>query len=197
MKIKLILSFFLIVLSFSSFSADQINVYPTHWWIGMKNPKLQLMIHSNQDLPSKKISINHPGILVKSVHQPENKHYLFVDLELSKTVSAGTYLLTLSDGTKISYELKARQNNSQIHQGVRSNDLIYLIMPDRFSNGDPSNDRYADLRDNSSDRANPYARHGGDLIGLQNKMDYLKDLGITAIWMTPILENNMPQIITT
>jgi glycosidase len=194
MRTKMIISFLLILCVFNSFSAEQLNVYPSHWWIGMKNPRLQLMIHSENDLPAKKVTVNHPAIIVKAVHQPENKHYLFVDLELGKTVTAGTYQLTLSDGTKISYELKARQNKKQIHQGVRANDLVYLIMPDRFSNGDPSNDSFGDLRDNSSDRSNPYARHGGDFAGLQNKLDYLKDLGVTAIWMTPILENNMPKM---
>jgi glycosidase len=194
MRFKILVSFLLILSAFNSFSAEQLNVYPTHWWIGMKNPRLQLMIHSEKDLPVKKVSVNHPGILVKSVQQPGNQHYLFVDLEIGKTVSAGTYQLTFSDGTKISYELKERNNNKQIHQGVRANDLIYLIMPDRFSNGDTSNDSFGDLRDNSSDRANPYARHGGDFSGLQTKLDYLKDLGVTAIWMTPILENNMPKM---
>jgi glycosidase len=173
---------------------NTINVYPTHWWVGMKNPKLQLMVHGDHDLPAQKVSINHPGILIKAVHQPENKHYLFIDLEVGRSVPAGNYQLSLSDGTRIRYELKTRANGKGIHQGVRSNDLIYLIMPDRFSNGDPSNDSYPDLLDNGSDRNDPYVRHGGDLAGLEKKLDYLKDLGITAVWMTPIQENNMPKM---
>jgi glycosidase len=194
MKLRILYIITLFVSSISAFAGTQLNVYPTHWWVGMKNPKLQLMVHADHDLPAKKVSINHPGILVKSVQQPENKHYLFIDLELGRSVPAGTYQITLSDGTKIPYELKARRKSKNIHQGVRANDLIYLIMPDRFSNGDPTNDSYPDLRDNCSDRNNPYVRHGGDLKGVENKLDYLKDIGITTVWMTPIQENDMPKM---
>jgi len=160
----------------------------------MKNPNLQLMVHGEQELAKGKITVSHPGLLVKAVHQPENKHYLFVDLQISSTVRPGKYTLKLSDGTLFTYELKARKTDKNIHQGVRSNDLIYLIMPDRFANADNTNDAYADLRDKDTDRTNPYVRHGGDLKGISNRLDYLKDLGVTSIWMTPILENDMPKM---
>ena len=88
--------------------------------------------------------------------------------------------------------MKVRVKDALVHQGVRSEDLIYLIMPDRFVNGDPSNDAFKDLRDTLSDRKNPYARHGGDLAGVASKLDYLKELGVTSIWMTPVMENDMP-----
>ena len=194
MKLKILLALSWVTCFTSVFSATNIDVYPTHWWVGMKNPNLQLMVHGEQELAKGKITVSHPGLLVKAVHQPENKHYLFVDLQISSTVRPGKYTLKLSDGTLFTYELKARKTDKNIHQGVRSNDLIYLIMPDRFANGDNSNDAYADLRDKDTDRTNPYVRHGGDLKGISNRLDYLKDLGVTSIWMTPILENDMPKM---
>jgi hypothetical protein len=194
MKLKIVLTLSLITFFTAVFSATNMDVYPTHWWVGMKNPNLQLMIHADHDIAKGKVTINHPGLLVKAVHQPENKHYLFVDLQISNTVGPGKYTIKLSDGTQFNYELKARKTGKNIHQGVRSNDLIYLIMPDRFANGDSTNDAFADLRDKDTDRTNPYVRHGGDLKGISNRLDYLKDLGVTSIWMTPILENDMPKM---
>jgi len=194
MKLKISLTLTWVTFFTSVFSATNIDVYPTHWWVGMKNPNLQLMVHGEQELAKGKITVSHPGLFVKAVHQPENKHYLFVDLQISSTVRPGKYTLKLSDGTLFTYELKARKTDKNIHQGVRSNDLIYLIMPDRFANGDNTNDAYADLRDKDTDRTNPYVRHGGDLKGISNRLDYLKDLGVTSIWMTPILENDMPKM---
>ena len=194
MKLKIVLTLSLITFFTAVFSATNMDVYPTHWWVGMKNPNLQLMIHADHDIAKGKVTINHPGLLVKAVHQPENKHYLFVDLQISNTVGPGKYTIKLSDGTQFNYELKARKTGKNIHQGVRSNDLIYLIMPDRFANGDSTNDAFANLRDKDTDRTNPYVRHGGDLKGISNRLDYLKDLGVTSIWMTPILENDMPKM---
>lgn len=194
MKSRIILSFCLTLFSFVVLADNNINVYPTHWWIGMKNSSLQLMIHSETDLQKGKVTVNNSAIAVKAVHQPENKHYLFVDLEIGRSVKPGQYVINLPGGRKISYELRSRKVSRNIHQGVRANDLIYLIMPDRFVNGDEKNDAFADLRDSSSDRNNPYARHGGDLKGVESRLDYLNDLGVTSIWMTPIQENNMPKM---
>lgn len=182
---------FLLLFFIVKSSNAQLNVYPSHWWIGMKSNKLQLMIHHNQDL-SDKIKIQQPGLLIKNIHQPENKHYLFVDLEILPTAKPGKFTFNFSNGSILNYELKQRSKSSFIHQGVRSNDLIYLIMPDRFANGDPTNDQFTDLLDQNADRSNPYFRHGGDIAGIQSKLDYLKDLGVTALWMTPLTENNMP-----
>lgn len=172
-------------------SIAQINVYPSHWWTGMKHSSIQLMIHSNENLtPS--LTFKSSSIAIKKIFQPENKHYLFVDLEILSSAKPGIYTMVFSDGKTFNYELKSRVKNASMHQGVRSEDLIYLIMPDRFVNGDPTNDAFKDLRDTLSDRKNPFARHGGDLAGVASKLDYLKDLGVTSIWMTPVMENDMP-----
>lgn len=193
---KKVLIVFVLLSSLLLQLSAQIKAYPSHWWVGMKHNTLQVMLHASTDL-SKSVKVKYPGIVVTKVHQPENKHYLFVDLLLLPTVKAGTFDFVFEDGSTLTYELKSRVDKSQkalVHQGVRSNDLIYLIMPDRFVNGDPSNDQYSDLKDKVADRNDPYSRHGGDLAGVTQKLDYLKDLGVTSIWMTPVLENNMPKM---
>lgn len=192
LMIRFIYSVFFLLTSSISFS--QIQVYPTHWWIGMNMNQIQLMIHSSGNL-SKSIKSNSSHLVIKKIDQPENSHYLFVDIQISPQAKAGIYNLELGDGQLIKYELKNRTARyPQVHQGVHAKDLVYLIMPDRFVNGDPSNDSYLDLRDSESDRTNPYARHGGDIDGVIANLDYLKNLGVTALWLTPVLENDMPKM---
>jgi glycosidase len=175
--------------------AQQVNVYPTSWWTGMKHNKIQLMIHGDKDL-SKILSINYPGVKLLKVYQPENKHYLFADLEISPATKPGSFAVKMGDGKSFMYKLQPKSKNSGITRvrGVHANDLVYLIMPDRFANGDPANDEVPDYEDKQSDRSNPFARHGGDIKGVEDKLDYLKDLGVTTIWMTPLFENNMPRM---
>ena len=193
-KLVCLFNIFFLLASFS-FATEAINVYPAHWWVGMKNNKLQLMVHSSQDLPQS-VKVTGIGLSVQKISQPENKHYVFIDLLMLPNAQPGIFRFIFSNGKSFDYELKQRKKSlgGAMHQGVNAADLIYLIMPDRFANADPNNDQFVDLRDNSSDRNNPYARHGGDLAGVVSKLDYLKNIGITSIWMTPILENNMPKM---
>ncbi len=170
------------------------NVYPTHWWVGMKNPSLQLMVHSTKDI-NKNVIVTDPAITITSVHQPENKHYLFIDIVIKPNAQTGNYTFQFGDKSILQYELKKRETgHSNLHQGVHSSDLVYLIMPDRFSNGNKSNDAFSDLKDSISDRNNPYARHGGDIAGIVSKLDNLKKIGVTTLWMTPMMENDMPRM---
>lgn len=195
MKFKKILPILIVlVLVIHAHLFAQYAIYPSNWWVGMKYNTVQLMIHSDQDI-STKITLNQSnGVTIKKIFQPENKHYLFVDIEILATAKPGSYSFTFPDGKGFNYELKQRVKTAYSKQGVHSNDLIYLIMPDRFVNGDTTNDHFDDLKDKSSDRDNPYARHGGDLQGVKSKLDYLKELGVTALWMTPVVENNMPRM---
>ena len=175
------------------------RVDPTNWWVGMKNPALQLMVYGTQ-IKGSKVTINYAGVTIKKVHEVENPNYLFVDLVISSKTKAGKFLIELSPKTpsntgqasKIthSYELKMRD---QKPQEINSKDLIYLVLPDRFSNADPSNDKFADMADPASDRNNPFLRHGGDLQGITNHLDYFTELGITTLWLNPVIENNQPQ----
>lgn len=176
-------------------AAQEFEVYPTHWWTGMQYRQLQLMVHSDSDIP-KTVSISYPGVRVVKISQPENKHYVFIDLEIATTTKPGSFDLRFSDGKKLRYQLKQKSslNGKQRVQGVHSDDFIYLIMPDRFSNGDPANDVQRNYRDTVAERSNRLARHGGDIKGVQDHLDYFKDLGITTIWMTPVMQNDMPMM---
>ena len=181
--------------------AQDVEIYPTNWWVGMQDPKVQLMIRYNNigNLATKfKESTNldlADGIILKKVHTVENPNYLFLDLEIKADAKPGIKTFTLNEEglkKKIQYELKPRRSGmgTNYAKGISSEDLVYLIMPDRFSNGDESNDKFTDLNDSESDRKNPFLRHGGDLRGVMNHFDYLKKLGVTAIWFTPVIENN-------
>jgi neopullulanase len=185
-------------------TADRIE--PLNWWVGMKDPRLQLIIHG-QNIASSSVAINYPGVKVERVSKTENPNYLFVDLTISPDCRAGTLSLQLYQDVEIRkgkrnsstkriaktypYELKVRSDFVKA-QGVDASDLIYLLMPDRFSNGDPANDKYPNLADTQSDRANPFLRHGGDLQGIINHLDYFKEMGVTALWLTPVIENDQP-----
>lgn len=169
---------------------------PTNWWVGMKNSKLQIMLYGT-DLKGASVSIRYPGVTVRKVNTVENPNYLFVDLNIAPQTKAGSFTIELSKRqgaqtlkTVYPYTLKKRDQRPQT---IDSRDFIYLIMPDRFANGDPSNDKFADMADTASDRRNPYLRHGGDLQGVTQHLDYLKDLGVTAIWLNPVIENNQYQ----
>lgn len=157
----------------------------------MKNPKLQLMIHG-KDIGNDAVTLSYPGVKLEKVNKAENKNYLFLDLLISSAAKAGNLKIKLA-GKTINYELKvkSKEDGSSRVQGVTSQDFIYMLMPDRFANGDPSNDHFPDMRDTAHDRNNPFDRHGGDLLGVQQHLDYIKDLGATTIWMTPVVENDM------
>jgi glycosidase len=162
----------------------------------MKYNKVQLMMYNPTGLP-KAVSASYPGVKILKQTQPENSHYLFVDIEIGAATRPGTVNFKTADGKTIPYVLKSRVKGNGVSRvkGVGSEDLVYLIMPDRFVNGDPSNDQFADLEDKTADRSNPFARHGGDMQGVQSKLDYLKDLGVTTVWMTPVNENDMPRMV--
>jgi len=186
--------FFLPVLFLFYFSVAQneIKVYPTSWWIGMKNPRLQLLIQGN-NFNRNGFKINYPGIKVDSVLSLQNPDYLIVNLTISPDAKPGNLKLDFN-GSVVNFplEIPASGKGVSYARGIQSSDFIYLLMPDRFSNGDPDNDHYANMRDTVADRNNPLARHGGDLQGVINHLDYIQQLGATAIWLTPVIENDMP-----
>jgi len=186
--------YFLISISF----AQNIKTYPTNWWVNMKNPELQIMMHGEKIGNAKSITTAYPGVTIKKINKVENKNYVFLDIIISKTTKPGNISFTANFGTtskKISFELKERRikNGISYAQGITSKDFMYLILPDRFSNGDESNDRVAGMKDQSLRRDTVFNRHGGDLKGIQNHLDYLTDLGVTSVWLNPVWENDMPE----
>ncbi|MEP6713630.1 MAG: cyclomaltodextrinase N-terminal domain-containing protein, partial [Ferruginibacter sp.] len=194
-------NFFFTILFFGfllASSAQNINVYPTNWWTGMKWNKVQLLLHgSSADFNKQTVTVKYPGIKLNKINRLENGRYLALDITISSAAKPGVVDIIFKDGSKtntIKWPLNKRRDGrgTAFAQGVRSSDLIYLLMPDRFSNGDEGNDKVAGMRDQSLSRDSIYARHGGDLQGVMNHLDYLKDLGVTTVWMTPVLENDMP-----
>jgi glycosidase len=180
------------------------RIDPTNWYVGMRNPALQLLVYG-KDLKGSTVTVNYPGVTVQKVHEVENPNYLFVDLQIAPSARPGTLTLelaktvavkrgrrTVNESVRVTrpYELRARTARPQ---PITQADFIYLLLPDRFSNGDPTNDKFADMADPASDRANPFLRHGGDLQGIINHLDYIKELGITTLWLNPVIENNQPQ----
>ncbi len=191
-----IFSFFYIAVFADEYKVDR--VHPTHWWVGMKNPNLQILL-SGANIQENSFTINYPGVRLVRVHKPENRNHVFIDIVISATVKPGIIKIMIRNPNGngvINYELKARNrdNGKTRVRGVTSKDVSYLMMPDRFANGDPSNDAFDFYRDNSADRNNKFARHGGDLKGVQDHLDYFNELGVTAIWFTPVTENDMPKM---
>jgi glycosidase len=187
----------LFIFSFHFLNAQQIELYPTNWWTGMKWNKVQLLVRGENNLASDNVRINYPGVTVSKIHRLENEKYLAVDLNISASAKPGTIKIEIGNGDRksiVPWPLKARRkgNGTAFAQGVRSEDFIYFLMPDRFSNGDPSNDKIPGLLDQSLNRDSIFHRHGGDLQGVINHLDYLQQLGVTTVWLTPVLENNMP-----
>jgi len=171
----------------------QPRVEPTFWWAGMHNPSLQLMVHGS-DIGSSRVIIQHPGVIVKSVTSVENPNYLFIDLDLSKA-APGKFDILFQKAEKTFatsvYELKEREPGSALRKGFNSSDVMYLVMPDRFANGDPGNDAVEGMKE-KPDRTDLKGRQGGDIKGLRQHLDYIADMGFTAIWLNPLLENDMP-----
>ena len=196
MKKILLLSLFIGACAFVSAQSNEINPYPSHWWVGMKNPKLQIMLHG-QNIAKGNYTLSYPGVKLQKVHKAENPNYVFIDLLIGSAAKPGRININRNDNgqnSEIAFELKARRkgNGSSYAQGVTSKDFIYLIMPDRFSNGDESNDRVPGMKDQTLRRDTVFNRHGGDLKGIQNHLNYLSSLGVTTLWLNPVLENDMP-----
>ncbi len=200
---KFILFYCLVFVSFVSFAQYNAKCYPTHWWAGMKWNKVQLMLHADSGIifPDKySLTINYPGIKIEKINRVENKRYLFIDVAIAANTSPGMAYINISTSGpngkfRIPFEIKARRKNrgTDFAQGVTAKDFIYLILPDRFSNGDPSNDRIPGMRDQSLRRDTVFNRHGGDLKGIQNHLNYIQDLGVTTLWLNPVLENDRPE----
>jgi glycosidase len=196
---KKITLFLLITFYFCSNLSAQNNsykCYPTNWWVGMKWNKVQIMIHGNDIANGDAYTINYPGVKLEKVNKVENKNYVFLDITISPSAKPGIIKIKVKEKQSsfdINFELKKRRtgNGTAFAQGVTSKDFIYLIMPDRFSNGDTTNDHIPGMRDQSLNRDSVYARHGGDLKGIENHLDYLKSLGVTTLWLNPVIVNDM------
>ncbi|HNY02988.1 MAG TPA: glycoside hydrolase family 13 protein [Bacteroidales bacterium] len=168
------------------------RVEPPSWWTGFKHPELQLMVHG-KNIGTTTVALNYPGLTVRKVHKVANPNYLFVDLTLAPSMRPGKASLRFSSGGKevasYTYEFRPREKGSAQRPSFSSHDVIYLVTPDRFANGDKTNDNIPGMAE-SANRSNKDGRHGGDLKGLTDHLDYIQDLGATALWVNPLLEND-------
>lgn len=188
--------FVIMFLLFSFRGLTQVErIEPMNWWVGMKNQALQLLVHGEKIGEATPI-INYAGVNIKKISKGESLNYLFIDLEISKTTKPGSFPIIFRKGGKTvssyNYTLLPRAKDAGQLKGFTSSDVIYLITPDRFANGDVSNDVVSSMREKKIDRKNDYGRHGGDIRGIIDHLDYIADMGYTAIWPTPLLENDMP-----
>ena len=170
------------------------HVEPPNWWIGFKNSKLQLQVHE-PNIGSSSPEISYQGVSIDKVHKAKSPNYLFIDLSISKSTKAGKFYIVFKfengDEKSHTYELKERKKPSEEYKGFDSSDAIYLITPDRFANANSGNDAFDDLNEKTIDRTDNYARHGGDIQGITDHLDYIHDLGFTAVWPMPLLVNDM------
>ncbi|MCM1291532.1 MAG: glycoside hydrolase family 13 protein [Bacteroides sp.] len=175
--------------------ANNIDIDPPHWWVGMKNKSLQLQIHA-AGVRDAQFSVDYPGVIVDSVVRlDKSPNWQYVYLNLSPDTKPGKLKLKWTLGKKkynADYELKARKTQKGA-KGFSSADVLYLIMPDRFADGNPENNVILSMKYPATvDRKNPNIRHGGDISGILKHIDYIDSLGVTAVWVNPVLENDMP-----
>ena len=171
------------------------HLEPPFWWAGMQDRRLELLVHG-EDVAALEPVIDHDDVTIVAVHRSDNPNYLFLELLLSPDARAGRFRIDFRQADSVllhhDYELRAREKGSAERAGFDASDVIYLITPDRFANGDPRNDEVEHLAD-GLDRGDPYGRHGGDLEGVIDRLGYIADMGYTQIWLNPVLENDQPE----
>lgn len=169
------------------------KIDPPYWFTGMKNPSLQVMLYGEGVGNAADVYTSYAGVVVDSVVHLDSKNYLLVYLNTAKALPGEVDLYLVYDDCKqrVAYELREREMEGAARVGFDSSDVLYMLMPDRFANGDASNDHVEGLIPNVVDRNQPNARHGGDIKGIIDHLDYFNELGVTALWFTPLLENDM------
>ena len=183
------------------------RIDPTYWWVGMRNQNLQLLVYG-KNIKDSEVSLTYEGVTIENTQLLENPNYMVIDLKINSNALPGKVPLLFSrfeyqtvkkkeELKKVvytqEYELKAREPQINRIKGISSSDFIYLIMPDRFANAEPSNDVILGMKEEKINRDSLTYRHGGDLQGITQHLDYLKDLGITALWLNPVIENDQPK----
>ena len=194
MRIRTTITILAALIPALTFAGPIDRVEPPFWWTGFKHTELQVMIHGH-GTAAFDVSVDHPGVTLDRVERVESENYLFVYLDIGVDTEPGIVDIVLeNDEFRVahSYELKEKNPDPAHTKGFSPADVIYLITPDRFANGDPSNDTIEGLGDDLN-RDDDYGRHGGDLAGIEESLDYIREMGFTAVWLNPILENAMPE----
>ncbi|MGI6242044.1 MAG: glycoside hydrolase family 13 protein [Prevotella sp.] len=169
------------------------RIEPTDWYVGMKDAGLQLMVYG-EGIREAEVTTDYPNVRIDSLVRLDSPNYLLVYLNI-EGAQAGEMTLNFKQGKKskrVKYLLKNREMAGDKRMGFTNRDVLYMLMPDRFANGNPKNDAFKTMEDKLVDRSEPSLRHGGDLEGIRQHLDYFTDLGVTALWFTPVLENDRP-----
>jgi glycosidase len=193
-KLKVFFLTAIIISSFMASAQELIRVEPPNWWVGMQNNELQLLVYG-KDIAKTEVELAYLGVQLVSIDKVENPNYLFINLMIDESAAAGSFDISFRvskrKSLKYTYHLNPRRDGSAQRKGFDASDVMYLLFPDRFANGDPSNDQVKGMTDKFN-REDLYTRHGGDIQGIINNLDYIKDLGMTAIWVNPVFESNQP-----
>jgi glycosidase len=180
---------------FSAAGQNIDRIEPPHWWTGMKDPSLQILLHG-EGIGNMVPAIQSAGITLQGFSCPGSRNYLIINMSIDPSTPPTSIPIELSDPDHktitLEYELQERKNGSAQRTGFNTQDVIYLITPDRFVNGDSTNDIIAGMQEGLN-RQELYGRHGGDIEGIRQSLDYISEMGFTAIWINPVLENNMPK----
>ena len=175
-------------------AAVKVNrIEPTNWYVGMKNPSVQLMVYGD-GIRDAEVAIDYAGVTIDSLVRLDSPNYLLVYLN-TRGAQPGTMDITFKQGRskkKVKYDLLAREMSGDKRQGFTNADVLYMLMPDRFADGNPANNQIEGMEAYKNDRSKPSLRHGGDIEGIRQHLDYFNQLGVTALWFTPVLENNSP-----
>ena len=169
------------------------RIEPTNWYVGMKDPSVQLMVYG-EGIRDAEVAIDYAGVTIDSLVRLDSPNYLLVYLN-TRGAQPGTMEVTFKQGRskkKVKYQLLAREMSGDKRMGFTNADVLYMLMPDRFADGNPANNQIAGMQPYKNDRTKPSLRHGGDIEGIRQHLDYFTQLGVTALWFTPVLENNSP-----
>jgi len=191
----LVFSLCLIGTSLCAKSPTDFRIDPPNWFVGFENTALQLLIHS-ENISLYEVTLDHPGVDLLKSESCQNPNYLFLTINIESSAQAGKLELKFKRGKKsfsYDYQLLERESSSAKFSGLDQSDLIYLLFPDRFSNGNEENDCIKGMNEMAVNRDSMFSRHGGDIQGIRNHLSYLEELGITALWINPLVENNQPK----
>ncbi|MCU0336394.1 MAG: alpha-amylase family glycosyl hydrolase [Sediminibacterium sp.] len=196
MKLRFSLLLMGLCIAWSAIS-NTYRLFPENWWVGMKWNQVQVIIRNQESgIGQANVQLQYPGVRIQKVHRFSNANYVAVDLLIAPTAQPGKVPIRITQNgktEKVDFVLKPRRkgNGTLFAQGVNSADLMYLIMPDRFANGDESNDRIPGMLDQTLNRDTVFNRHGGDLQGITQNLSYFNKMGVTALWLNPVLINDM------
>ncbi len=169
------------------------RIEPTNWYVGLTDPSVQLMVYG-QGIRDAEVTINYDGVRIDSLVRLDSPNYLLIYLN-TRGAQPGTMEIQFKQGRskkKVAYQLLARHMSGEGRMGFTNADVLYMLMPDRFADGNPANNQIAGMEKYTNDRTQPSLRHGGDIEGIRQHLDYFTQLGVTALWFTPVLENNSP-----